>query len=102
MKHKEYTFKATIIETKEQLDNIMKRDKYRNWTEDDFLTVSTFMDKTTFQPWIVLALKKPGVPFMDWLKFAMPMELAIKEDSKEKDVMDNFEIEKKPWWRFWA
>lgn len=101
MKHKEYTFKATIIETKEELDNIMKRDMFRNWTEDDFLTVSTFTDNTTFQPWIVLALKKPGAPFMNWLKFAMPLELTIKEDPKEKDVMDDFEIEKKPWWRFW-
>jgi hypothetical protein len=38
---------------------------------------------------------------MLWLKFAMPVELTLNDVSKEKDVMDDFKIEKKPWWRFW-
>lgn len=79
---KELTLKARVIKTKEELDNMMKKDKLRNYTEDDFLIISKYVDKNTYQPCMVVALKEPGIPLTQWMMFAVPLELTVKEESK--------------------
>lgn len=76
---KEIIIKARVLNTKEELANMMKRDKHRNYTEDDLLLVSRFVDTNTFTPWAVFAIKEENTPFSEWLKFAAPMELTVKE-----------------------
>lgn len=79
---KEITLKARVIKTKEEFDNMMKKDKLRNYTEDDFLIVSKYFDTETFQPCMIVALKEPSLPFTQWLMFAVPIELTVKKDVK--------------------
>lgn len=76
---KEIIIKARVLNTKEELANMMKRDKLRNYTEEDLLLVSTFTDTNTFTPWAVYAIKEENKPFIHWLKFTAPMELTAKE-----------------------
>ncbi len=76
---REIKFKARVLNTKEELANMMKRDEYRNYTEDDLMLVSTFIDTNTFTPWNVYAIKEENKPFLHWLKFTAPMELTAKE-----------------------
>lgn len=79
---KEIKIKARVIKTKEELDNMMKRDKLRNYITDDWLIVSKYADEETFQPCMIVALKEPNIPFVNWMMFAVPMELTVKEESK--------------------
>ena len=76
---KEIIIKARVLNTKEELANMMKRDKHRNYTEDDLLLVSRFVDTNTFTPWAIYAIKEENTPFSEWLKFTAPMELTAKE-----------------------
>lgn len=76
---KEIILKARVIKTKKELDNMMKRDKIRNYTTDDWLIISKYIDMKTFQPHIIVALKEPNTPFVNWMMFAVPMELTVKD-----------------------
>ena len=61
---------------------MMKRDKDRNYTEDDWLIMSRYVDDVTFQPRMIVALKEPGIPFTQWMMFDVPVELTVKEETK--------------------
>ena len=80
---KEVVIKARVIKTKDELDNMMKKDKLRNYTPDDWLIVSRYVDQETFSPWIIVALKEKDVPFVEWMKFAAPLELTVEEDEED-------------------
>lgn len=79
---KEITIKARVIKSKDELDNMMKKDKLRNYTKDDWLIVAKYVDMETFQPCIVVALKDPNIPFVNWMMFATTMELTVNEEVK--------------------
>jgi hypothetical protein len=79
---KEITIKARVLNNKEELNNMMKRDNLRNYTKDDWLIVSRYLDMETFQPCIVVAIKDDTKPFVEWLKFAAPLELTVDEEVK--------------------
>jgi hypothetical protein len=73
---KEITIKARVISSKDELDNMMKKDNLRNYTKDDWLIVAKYVDKETFQPCVIVALKDPNEPFVNWMMFATTMELS--------------------------
>jgi hypothetical protein len=75
----ELSFKARVINTREELDNILKRDQHRNYTVDDLLVVSKYTDRENYQPHIIYAIKEPHKDFMAWQKFVVPLELTVEE-----------------------
>lgn len=79
---KEIKLKARVLKSREEVENMMKKDKYRNYTEDDFLIIARGIDKETFQPQIFVALKEPDLPLNQWMMFYAPVELVVKEDTK--------------------
>jgi hypothetical protein len=80
----ELSFKARVINTREELDNMMKRDHHRNYTEEDLLVVSKYFDRKNYQPYIIYAIKEPNKDFMAWQKFVVPLELTVKEKENEE------------------
>lgn len=84
MNHIELSFKARVINTREELDNMLKRDQHRNYTVDDLLVVSKYFNQGNYQPYIIYAIKEPNNPFMAWQKFVVPLELTVKEKENEE------------------
>ena len=69
--------------TKEEAENA-----FRGVDPEDIITWGRFTDMETFQPLLMVMVKKNDKPVKEWFKYIVPMELYTEVDKlKERNVL---------------